>query len=394
MDKDIMNSAFWEYLKPLNSLNYSDSSRELIFTFNQFKKKFTFDKIIHLFLNSVVQNITSIRMIHRNSSSTPVKAMLGNTEISASQVSRLLPSIPTDVLAETFAALLNQIKIEKQVTTSNALRLIDSTTISFSAKAYEWAEFRKTKHGIKIHLNYCYTDNDSMHPESFTITNAKEHDVNQLENLMDTQGATYVFDKAYIKYDLMDHFTENQYYFISRLKDNAIVTVLREDIAPPVDQPFISQVIADQRVQLGKVETYQTKEYRLVTYLDDKGNIYKFITNRFDLPPEKIAEIYKNRWQIELFFRYIKHQFKITKMYSTKEQGVKNQVYLTLIAILLLELIRIRTKSPNTITIIKSYFEILKFESAENFYQKIKAIHYSLFTNIKITFNWIIDEHF
>lgn len=315
-------------------------------------------------------------MIHRNSSSTPVKAMLGNTEISASQVSRLLPSIPTDVLAETFAALLNQIKIEKQVTTSNALRLIDSTTISFSAKAYEWAVFRKTKHGIKIHLNYCYTDNGSMYPESFTITNAKEHDVNQLENLIDTQGPTYVFDKAYIKYDLMDYFTENQYYFISRLKDNAIVTILREDIAPPADQPFASQVIADQRVQLGKPETYQTKEYRLVTYLDNKGNIYKFITNRFDLPPEKIAEIYKNRWQIELFFRYIKHQFKITKMYSTKEQGVKNQVYLILIAILLFELVRLRTRSPNTITIIKSYFEILKFESAEKFYQKIKAIHY------------------
>lgn len=109
MGKDIMNSAFWEYLKPLNSLNYLESSRELIFTFNQFKKKFTFDKIIQLFINSVVQNITSIRMIHRNSSLTPVKAMLGNTEISASQVSRLLPSIPTDVLAETFAALLNQI---------------------------------------------------------------------------------------------------------------------------------------------------------------------------------------------------------------------------------------------------------------------------------------------
>ena len=297
--------------------------------------------------------------------------MLGNTEISASQVSRLLPSIPTDVLAEPFAALLNQIKIEKQVTTSNALRLIDSTTISFCAKAYE------TKHGIKIHLNYCYTANGSMHPESFTITNAKEHDVNQLENLMDTQGATYVFDKAYIKYELMDHFTENQYYFISRLKDNATVTVLREDITPPVDKPFISQVITDQRVQLGKLETYQTKEYRLVTYLDDKGTIYKFITNRFDLPPEKIAEIYKNRWQIELFFRYIKLQFKITKMYSTKEQGVKNQVYLTLIAILLLELVRIRTKSPNTITIIKSYFDILKFESAEKFHQKIEAIHYS-----------------
>lgn len=371
-----MNSAFWEYLKPLNSLNYSESSRE--FTFNQFKKKFTFDKIIQLFINSVVQNITSIRMIHRNSSSTPVKAMLGNTEISASQLSRLLPSIPTDILNETFVTLLNQIKIEKQVTTSNVLRLIDSTIISFSAKAYEWAEFRKTKHGIKVHLNYCYTYNGSMHPESFTITNAKEHDVNQLENLMDTQGATYVFDKAYIKYDLMDHFTENQYYFISRLKDNAIVTILREDIAPPVDQPFVSQVIADQRVvQLGKPEIYQTKEYRLVTYLDDKGNIYKFITNRFDLPSEKIAEVYKNRWQIELFFRYIKHQFKITKMYSTKEQGVKNQVYLTLIEILLLELVRHRTKSPNTITIIKSYFGILKFESAEKFYQKIKAIHYS-----------------
>ena len=143
-------------------------------------------------------------MVHRNSSSTPVKAMLGNTEISTSQVSRLLPSIQTDVLAETFSALLNQIKIEKQVTTSNALRLIDSTTISFRAKAYEWTEFRKTKHGIKIHLNYCYTDNGSMYPESFTITNTKEHDVNQLENLMDTQGTTYVFDKAYIKSDLMD----------------------------------------------------------------------------------------------------------------------------------------------------------------------------------------------
>ena len=216
MDKDIMNSAFWEYLKPLNSLNYSDSSGELIFTFNQFKKKFTFDKILQLFINSVVQNITSIRMIQRNSSSTPVKAMLGNTEISASQISRLLPFIPTDVLAETFAALLNQIKIEKQVTTSNALRLIDSTTISFRAKAYE------TKHGIKIHLNYCYTDNGSMHPESFTITNAKEHDANQLENLMDTQGATYVCDKAYIKYELMDHFTENQYYFIKPIKPKNI----------------------------------------------------------------------------------------------------------------------------------------------------------------------------
>lgn len=73
---------------------------------------------------------------------------------------------------------------------------------------------------------------------------------------MNTQGKTYVFNKAYIKYNLMDHFTENQYYFISRLKDNAIVTVLREDITPPTNQPFISQAIANQRVQLGKPETY------------------------------------------------------------------------------------------------------------------------------------------
>ncbi|WP_307330460.1 IS4 family transposase, partial [Evansella vedderi] len=209
---------------------------------------------------------------------------------------------------------------------------------------YKWAKFRKTKAGVKLHLRLVFMDKDTVYPEKAVITTAKEHDRNQLEVLIDDKDAMYVFDRGYVDYERFDRMTDDGYFFVSRLKKNAVIREI-ESFSLPED----STVLSDKMVYIGTTQKRAENIFRLLEVIDTKGNILRLITNRFDLSAEEISEIYRSRWAIELFFKWLKQHVEIKHFYGMSETALQNQVYLALIVYCLNVLIQLETKSKKSL---------------------------------------------
>lgn len=158
-------------------------------------------------------------------------------------------------------------------------------------------------------------------------------------------------------------------FFLIHIRKNTIVHVL-ESFDCDSKHP---QILSDHLVNLGG-NTYLTSRFRLVTVEDDTGKRYKFLTNRMDLPAHKLAEIYRSRWKIELFFKHIKQHMTIKKFYSTTEQGPTNQLFLTMMPYLLTYLMKLKTKSKQSIFQIKRLFRYVLFEPLDILFTRLVPI--------------------
>lgn len=159
----------------------------------------------------------------------------------------------------------------------------------------------------------------------------------------------------------MDEMHDGGYFFVTRIKKNTKVTVLET-----LEKSSEEHVVSDQMVT-----GYLTYRYRLVTIKDDKGKLLQFITNRFYWICAEVSDAYKLRWQIELFFKHIEQHMTIKRYFSQSEQGVINQLILTMIASLLTYLIKLETKTTRTIFQIKRLFRYLIFRSAEEWLEHL-----------------------
>ena len=211
------------------------------------------------------------------------------------------------------------------------LHLIDSSTISLCLNTHRWAKFRTTKAGIKLHTMY---DPDDGVPEFVYITNAKRHDIRAIQDVVDFQpGEVYVYDRAYCGYKYLYSIELQGAFFVTRLKSNWKVEV-KESLPVPAG----SQVRKDQVIS---VDGTKAKDYpqllRLITfYHAETKKVFQFLSNNFEMSAEEIAEVYKTRWQIELFFKWIKQHLKIKSYVSTSENGIRIQVWCAMITYLLL----------------------------------------------------------
>nr|WP_245249239.1 IS4 family transposase [Vagococcus allomyrinae] len=229
---------------------------------------------------------------------------------------------------------------------------------------FPWAKFRSTKSGIKLHLNLCYMDENNQYPEDFTITNAKVHDRTQIEVLVNKPEATYIVDRGYFDYMLLDKMHHDGYFFVTRIKKNTLVSVL-DQMEIDDYQTTDGQVISDQHVALGGGKNYLTSRFRLVTILTKGQKLLRLVTNRIDVSVQEIANTYQARWQIELFFKHLKQNLTIKKRYSQDEKGAMNQVILTLIATLLTYLIKLDLGTSATLFQLKRAFHYQRFDAAE-----------------------------
>jgi len=359
MDKYKLNSAFNKWFSAIKLEKLPIPIREKVFAFDKYHKKLSFFRALQLFLLAINEEKESLRDMDTAFVSKELQKEIGIESISYSQLSRVLPKMDSEILLAIFYQLLSQVKKKMPVDKRNSLYLIDSSTFSLNQNLYQWADFRKTKSGVKLHLKLCFMDNDHLYPDDFTLTNAIEHDTNQLEVLVNQPEATYVFDRGYLDFERMDKMHWNGYFFVTRIKKNTKVHVLETLAACKEDS-----IISDQLVALG-AQNYLTSRFRLVTIQDQKGKVLQFITNRFDCSSAEIAEMYKARWQIELFFKHIKQHMTIKKFFSRSEQGVVNQLILALIASLLTYLIQLETKTGQSIFQIKRLFRYLLFQPAE-----------------------------
>ena len=238
--------------------------------------------------------------------------------------------------------------------TVNAL---DSSTIDLCLSVFPWAHFRKTKGAVKLHT---LLDLRGDIPTFIRITDGKVHDVNVLDHLVAEPGAIYVMDRAYLDFKRLFELNQCSAIFVTRSKSN---TGLRRLYSHKIDKS--TGVRSDQTV----VPTgfYSKKDYpeklRRIKYYDaDKGRSFIFLTNHFTLPPLTIAELYRYRWRVEIFFKWIKQHLRIKKFFGNTENAVKTQVWIAISTYVLVAIMRKRLKIDLNLYTILQILSITLFE--------------------------------
>jgi hypothetical protein len=218
-----------------------------------------------------------------------------------------------------------------------SLYALDSTTIDLCLSLFPWARFRKHKAAVKMHT---LLDLHGNIPTFISITDGKVHDVNVLDEILPEAGAFYVMDRGYVDFERLYIFTLSAAFFVVRTKSNVL---LQRRYSQPVDKA--TGVRSDHTVILTAIDS--AKAYpdplRRVSYLDvETRKRFKFLTNNFTLPALTIAQIYKCRWQVELFFKWIKQHLRIKAFYGTSENAVKTQIWIAVSIYVLVAIIRKR----------------------------------------------------
>jgi hypothetical protein len=220
---------------------------------------------------------------------------------------------------------------------SQSLYALDSTTIDLCLSLFPWAKFRRHKAAVKMHT---LLDLHGNIPTFISITDGKVHDVKILDEILVEAGAIYVVDRAYLDFQRLYQFTLGSAFFVVRTKSNV---VLQRRYSNPVDKT--TGVRSDHIVILTALESIKAypDTLRRVSYLDVKTRRrFKFLTNNFTLPAVTIAQIYKSRWQIELFFKWIKQHLRIKAFYGTSENAVKTQIWIAVSVYVLVAIVRKR----------------------------------------------------
>jgi len=218
-----------------------------------------------------------------------------------------------------------------------SLYALDSTTIDLCLSLFPWAKFRKHKAAVKMHT---LLDLHGNIPTFISITDGKVHDVNVLDEILPEAGAFYVMDRGYVDFERLYIFTLSSAFFVVRTKSNVL---LQRRYSRPVDKS--TGIRSDHTVILTAIDS--AKAYpdalRRISYLDvETRKRFKFLTNNFTLPALTIAQIYKCRWQVELFFKWIKQHLRIKAFFGTSENAVKTQIWIAVSVYVLIAIIRKR----------------------------------------------------
>ena len=218
---------------------------------------------------------------------------------------------------------------------TSCLYALDSTTIDLCLSVFPWAKFRQHKGAVKMHT---LLDLHGNIPTFVSISDGTVHDVNILDEIDLEAGSFYVFDRAYIDFVRLYQFTLSAAFFVVRTKTNIL---LKRRYSRPVDKT--TGVRSDHIVVLTTIAsaTAYPDQLRRVSYLDVKTRKrFKFLTNNFTLPALTIAQIHKCRWQVELFFRWVKQHLRIKAFFGTSENAVKTQLWIALSVYVLVAILR------------------------------------------------------
>lgn len=226
------------------------------------------------------------------------------------------------------------------------IKIIDSTTITIDDSRVAWASYKKNKHGIKIHL---MLDQHDIFPKCAVVTPAKNSDIKIARTMEFESENIYVMDRAYFDAKWLYKLHKQGVFFVTRLKKNIIHNVIQ---TRKLDK---DNILEEKIIQfIGDNSEKYCEHVRAVTILDKRrGKTFDIITNNFDLSVEEIGEIYKNRWSIEIFFKWLKQNLKIKRFLGLSENAIKMQIWVALILYLLLW--KMYHKNP------KAYGEFIDF---------------------------------
>ena len=248
---------------------------------------------------------------------------------------------------------------------------LDSSTIDLSLSLFPWARFRKHKGAIKLHT---LLDLRGNIPSFIEITDGKVHDVNILDCLLPEPGSFYVMDRAYLDFGRLYVVNQCHAFFVIRSKTN---TKLRRLYSHPVDKS--TGLRCDQTVVLTGTDSskdYPEKLRRIKFFDAERSKHLTFLTNNFILSPFVITQLYKCRWQVELFFKWIKQHLRIKAFYGTSENAVKTQIWIAISVYVLVAIIKKRLKLESSLYTILQILSVTLFEKTP-IYKTLSNSHYN-----------------
>ena len=234
---------------------------------------------------------------------------------------------------------------------------LDSTTIDLCLALFPWARFRKKKAAVKLHT---LLDLRGNIPAFIHISDGKLHDVNVLDQMMFEAGSFYVMDRGYVDFARLYALHQAQAFFVIRAKSNL---QYRRVYSHPIDKS--TGLRCDQTILLTGAKTSQDYPIllRRVKFYDvEHDRLLVFLTNNFDLPALAIAQLYRRRWQVELFFKWIKQHLRIKAFFGTSENAVKTQVWIAISAYVLVAIIKKRLKSDASLYTILQILSLTLFD--------------------------------
>jgi len=233
----------------------------------------------------------------------------------------------------------------------------DATTIDLCLSVYPWAPFRQHKAAVKLHT---LLDLRGSIPTFIYISDGKTHEVNTLDHLQIEPGAYYLLDRGYLDFRRLFLIHQASAFFVTRAKSN---TQFKRRYSRPVDR-INTNIVCDQ---IGVLTVfYSSKDYpaplRRVVVKDENGKRITFLTNNFALEPGLIADLYRQRWQVELFFKWIKQHLRIKTFFGTSENAVKTQIWIAVCTYVLIAIAKKRLHLPNSLHEILQILSLTMFE--------------------------------
>lgn len=262
---------------------------------------------------------------------------LGLKSVARSTLARANAERPAAIFESLFYVLFEQcqkLSADENFSFKNPLHAIDATSISVCLSLMDWAKYRKQKGAFRLHVDL---DIRNQIPELIDLTDGKTHEVTVVQNMDFSKypkGTIFVFDRGYVDYELLWKIVKAGHHYVIRRKKNAQTFVLKVHRLAKG-----KGVLKDERIAFALPEAQESypDDLRMVTFADEDGEVYEYLTDEFRLSAANIAEIYKRRWDIETFFRWIKQNLKIKTFIGTSKNAVMIQVWVAMIYFLLLK---------------------------------------------------------
>ena len=274
---------------------------------------------------------------------------LGLKNVARSTISDANNRRSYQIFESTFYELLNRLMRflpSRDLGFPNPLYSLDASVVDLCLSLFDWAKFRKQKGAIKLQTLF---NNRTQVPEFLNITTGKVHEMTDTKETWQKwdipKESIITFDKGYIDWDWFYKLNKAHFYFVTRIKRNANYFIIEE--LPVTEMGIYSDAV----IGLGSADALEDypENLRLVTYYDkEKNKVYQFLTNNFALSAKTIADIYKERWQIELFFKWIKQNLKIKTFLGTSKNAVLSQIWIAMIYYLILAYIKAQTNSKRS----------------------------------------------
>ncbi len=305
-------------------------------------------------LRDIVENISAQthRLYH-----------LGSAKLSRSNLSRINENKPCTLYEALFEKLLGRcqgVSPDHNFRFKNPLYSLDASTIDLCLAVFPWAKFRTSKAAVKLHVGLNHA---GYLPEFVTLTEGRKHDVTVGRILKFPKGSVVVMDKAYNDYSWYKQLTDNGIFFVTRLKANAKYAVVKR-----CEVLKSKGLTSDQTIEFTGLQTAKKcpVPLRRIGYRDlETGKHYVFLTNNFKLAAKTIADIYKARWQVELFFKWIKQNLKIKSFVGTSKNAVMTQIWIALCIYLLLAFLRFQSKLTKSMQQILRLLQLNLFEKRD-----------------------------